>query len=94
MITLGQPRFHPSLLNLVRNRYPEAAQALSRLPPWQGMEKFFHGNPSDRIEVYRKILGMIDKHNRGKRPFLLVCKEDPAVVRALKLKYRRCNCLA
>ena len=94
MITLGQPRFHPSLLNLVRKRYPEAGQVLSNLPPWHGMQKLLAGNLSDRIHVYRKILGMIDEHSRGNRPFLMVCKEDPAIVRALRLKYGRCNCLA
>jgi len=94
MITLGQPRFHPSLLNLVRKRYPQAGQVLSNVPPWHGMEKFLTGHPSNRIEVYRKILGMIDEHSRPSRPFLMVCKEDPAVVRALKFKYARCNCLA
>jgi len=93
-ITLGQPRFHPSLLNLVRKRYPEAGEVLSRLPRWHGMEKFLGGDPRDRIEVYRQILGMIDEHSRGNRPFLMVCKEDPAIVRALRLKYGRCNCLA
>ena len=94
MITLGQPRFHPSLLNLVRKRYPEAGQVLSRLPRWHGMEKFLSGSPSDRIEVYRKILNMIEQNARGNRPLLMVCKEDRATVRALKLKYGRCNCLA
>lgn len=94
MITLGQPRFHPSLLNLVRRRHPEAGQVLSNLPAWHGMEKMLAGNPSDRVEVFRKILGMIDEHSGGNRPLLAVCKEDPAIVRALKLKYGRCNCLA
>ena len=93
MITLGQPRFHPSLLNLVRKRYPEAGEVLSRLPRWHGMEKFPGGDPSDRIEVYWKILSMIDEDSRGNSPLLMVCKEDPAIVRALKLKYGRCNCL-
>ena len=94
MITLGQPRFNPPLLNLARKRYPEAGQALSNLPPWHGMEKCLGGNPSDRIEVYRKIFGMIDEHSRGNSPLLMVCKEDPVIVRALKFKYARCNCLA
>jgi len=94
MTTLGQPRFHPSLLNLVRKRYPEAGQVLSDLPPWHGMEKFPAGYPSDRIEVYRKILRMIDEHSWGNSPLLMVCKEDPAIVRALKFKHGRCNCLA
>ena len=94
MITLGQPRFNPPLLSLARKRYPEAGQALSGLPPWHGMEKFLGGNPSDRIEVYRKILSMIDEYRGGDSPLLMVCKEDPAVVRALKFKYGRCNCLA
>lgn len=94
MITLGQPRFHPSLLSLVRRRYPEGGQVLSRLPPWHGMEKFLAGNPDHRVEVYRKMFGIIDEHSRGNRPLLMVCKEDPAIVRALKFKYRRCNCLA
>lgn len=94
MITLGQPRFHPSLLNLVRRRHPEAGQVLSQLPSWHGMEKFLAGNPSDRIEVYRKLLSMIDEYSRGNRPLLMVCKEDPAIVRALEFKTRRCNCLA
>ena len=94
MITLGQPRFHPSLLNLVRKRYPEAGKLLSDLPPWHGMEKLLAGSPSERTEVYRKISSMIDEHSRGNRPLLMVCKEDPAIVRALKLKYGRCNCLA
>ncbi len=94
MITLGQPRFHPPLLNLVRKRYPEAGQVLSRLPPWPGMETSLAGNPSDRIDVYRKILSMIDEHSRGNRPLMMMCKEDPATVRALNFKYRRCNCLA
>ena len=93
MITLGQPRFHPPLLNLVRKRYPEAGQVLSRLPAWHGTEKFLPGNPSDRIEVYRKILSMIEEYSRGSSPLLMVCKEDPAIVRALKFKYGRCNCL-
>ena len=86
--------FNPPLLNLARKRYPEAGQVLSRLPPWQGMEKDPTGNPSDRIEVYRKILSMIDEYRGGDSPLLMVCKEDPAVVRALKFKYARCNCLA
>jgi len=94
MITLGQPRFHPSLLNLVRNRHPEAGQVLSNLPAWHGMEKFLAGDSRDRIQVYRKISSMIDEHSRGNRPLLMVCKEDPAIVRALKLKHGRCNCLA
>jgi len=94
MITLGQPRFHPSLLNLVRKRYPEDGEVLSRLPRWHGMEKFLAGSQSARIEVYRKILNMIDEYGRGNRPLLMVCKEDPAIVRALKFKYARCNCLA
>jgi len=94
MITLGQPRFHPPLLNLVRKRYPETGQVLSDLPPWHGMEKFLTGSPSERIEVYRKILSMIDEHSRGNRPLLMLCKEDPAIVRALRLKGGRCNCLA
>jgi len=92
MITLGQPRFHSPLLNLVRKRYAGAGEVLSRLPAWHGMEKA--GNSTDRIEVYRKILGMIDEDSRGNRPFLMMCKEDPAIVRALRLKYARCNCLA
>lgn len=58
------------------------------------MEKFVAGNPSERIEVYRKILSMIDEYSRGTSPVLMVCKEDPAIVRALKLKHGRCNCLA
>lgn len=94
MITLGQPRFQPPLLNLVRKRYPEAGQVLSRLPPWHGMEKFLTGDSRDRIEVYRRILRMIDEYSQGNSPLLMVCKEDPAIVRALKLKYGRCNCLA
>jgi len=93
MITLGQPRFHPSLLNLVRKRYPEAGEVLSRLRRWHGMEKFLGGDPSDRIEVYRQILSMIDECSQGSSPLLMVCKEDPAIVRALRLKYGRCNCL-
>lgn len=94
MITLGQPRFHPPLLNLVRKRYPEAGQVLSNLPAWHGMEKFLAGDSRDRIQVYRKISSMIDEHSRGNRPLLMVCKEDPAIVQALKLKHGRCNCLA
>lgn len=94
MITLGQPRFHPSLLNLVRKRYAEAGQVLSRLPPWHGMEKFPAGDPSDRMEAYKRILGVIQHHDQGNSPLLMVCKEDPAIVRGLKLKYGRCNCLA
>jgi len=93
MITLGQPRFHPPLLSLVRKRYPEAGRVLSRLPAWHGMEKFLAGGSRDRIQVYRKISSMIDEHSRGNRPLLMVCKEDPAIVRALKFRYRRCNCL-
>jgi len=94
MITLGQPRFHPPLLNLVRKRYPEAGQVLSNLPPWHGVKKLLARNPSDRIDVYRKILSIVDEHSQGNTPLLMVCKEDPAIVRALRLKYRRCNCLA
>jgi spore photoproduct lyase len=94
MITLGQPRFHPPLLNLVRKRYPEAGKVLSDLPPWHGMEKLLAGSPSERTEVYRKILSMIDEYNRGNRPLLMVCKEDQAIVRALEFRPGRCNCLA
>ncbi len=35
-----------------------------------------------------------EEDSRGNRPLLMVCKEDPAIVGALKLKYARCNCLA
>jgi len=94
MITLGQPRFHPALLNLVRRRHPEAGQLLSRLPPYHAKENFLAGNPSDTIEVYRKILTMIDGYSRGNSPVLMVRKKDPAIVRALELEYRRCNSLA
>jgi len=93
MITLGQPRFHPPLLNLVRKRYPEAGQVLTHLPPWHGMEKFMGGNPSDRIEVYKRMLGMIQHHHQGNSPLLMLCKEDSAIVRALRVKPGRCNCL-
>ena len=91
MITLGQPRFQPPLLNLVRKRHAEASHALSRLPPWHGMEKLLAGNLSDRIHVYRKILGMIDEHGVSNTPLLMVCKEDPAIVQAPRLKHGRCN---
>jgi len=37
---------------------------------------------------------MIDRHRPGNCPFLMICKEDPAIVRALKFKYGKCNYLA
>lgn len=58
-MTLRQPSFHPSLLNLVHRRYPGAGEFLSNLPPCLGMRKFLAGGSRDRIEVYLKILSMI-----------------------------------
>lgn len=94
MITLGQPRFRPSLLNLVRNRHPGAGQVLSNLPPWHGMEKSAGGDSGERIEVYRQLLSIIDEYGRGNGPLMMVCKEDEDTVRALKFGTPRCHCLA
>lgn len=67
---------------------------MSNLPPCLDMERFLAGEPSDRNEVYGKILSLIEQNDRGNGPLLMVCKEDPAIVRPLEFRTPRCKCLA
>lgn len=93
VITLGQPRFFPQLLNIAEKRFPGARELLGGDFSARTPDRRLRAEVESRIATYRKIMDMIRAHARGKSPHLMVCKEEPEVLRALAIKNPRlCNC--
>lgn len=94
MITLGQLRFYKPLLSLVSQRHPSDARYFTNLAIDQTSEGRRRADWHDRLELYRNIIQMIQQSAPNGAPRIMVCKEDPRVVKALHLNpAHKCNCL-
>jgi len=94
VVTLGQPRFYPSTFAVMRRRFPEAAALLSACGTCATADGRVRASEERRLEVYRDVLGLIRAHPVGRRTPVALCKEEPALFRALGLSPRTvCNCL-
>ena len=89
VITLGQPRFYPMLLNLIKKRNPKAGKYFaSNSGLAAGKRK--RASLDQRLKVYDQVINLINKYGNSK---IALCKEDPEIFKELDLKQKVCNCV-
>jgi len=95
VITLGQPRFYPSLLSIVEKRYPEEGKYFQWLAQARTKDHRQRAGTEERLQIYTTILDMIERKRNDNTMRIMVCKEDPEVFRRLKTRINPgyCNCL-
>lgn len=93
VITLGQPRFFPQLLSIAEKRFPGARHLLGGDFSAVTADHRIRSDRDERIVSYRAVMDMIRDHSPGAPPPVMLCKEEPEVLRALNVANPRlCNC--
>ncbi|MDA8213188.1 MAG: hypothetical protein M0021_15110 [Clostridia bacterium] len=90
VITIGQPRFYPILLQFIKRRNQEVGEFFENCAGVSAGERQ-RTEFRERAEVYRKIAHMIEKH--GGSVTIAPCKEEPKMLKELGLNLRKCNCI-
>jgi spore photoproduct lyase len=76
-ISLGTFRIFPQLRDLMRRHFPQSQALFSEiLPGYDGKLRYFR---ADRIEIYRKMCGWLQKLSGGQPPPVYLCMESQEV---------------
>jgi len=89
VITLGQPRFYPMLLNLIKKRNPKAGKYFA-CNSGSAAGKRKRASLDQRLKIYDQVINLINKYGNCE---IALCKEDPDIFKELDLKQKICNCV-
>ena len=91
-VTLGQPRFYPPLLHIIKRRNPSDFEFYNKLVYESSLEGRRRASDSERISIYLKLSKYI--REQMSEVFPALCKEESLVWHQLKrLTSGRCNCI-
>lgn len=89
IVTLGQPRFYPMLLNIIKKRNPEAGEYFAE-DSVLSAGKRKRVSDEQRFKIYKKLIEMVEKYGSTD---IALCKEDPKLHRDLNINQISCNCI-
>ncbi|MBM7855428.1 spore photoproduct lyase [Desulfohalotomaculum tongense] len=92
VITLGQLRFYPMLLQFIKKRHPKAGEYFLNATREMGGGGRCRTEFESRAKVYKKIINLIRKKN--KEPLMVApCKEEYRMCNRLQIPFKGCNCI-